>query len=224
MKYITYNDQKLLSESYNSINVKQIMLESSVGTFIKNAPNVNTLAEAYAIIDIYNDLMEEKSLFGGLSNVVKGIGGSIARGAQNVASGAQAAGSAVAQGARTAGQVAGAAGRQIGQNMSQMYQTGSNAADAQKALQQARTAAEQLINLINQAKQISPETFKDAKGRDLAQNITNVPLGKLVEYLGKAGTATQGAAAAARSQGPFGGVGAAMGQAYQGGAPATATP
>lgn len=200
------------------------MLESSVDSFIKNAPNVNTLAEAYAIIDIYNDLVEE-GLFGGLSNVAKGVGGSIARGAQNVASGAQAAGKAVVQGARTAGQMAGAAANTVGSNIAGMYTSGSNAAEAQKALQQAKAAADQLVNLINQAKQISPETFKDARGRELAQNISNIPLGKLVEYLGKTGTATQGAATAARDKGVFGGVGGAMRQAYQGGAaPAPANP
>jgi hypothetical protein len=148
MKYITYNDQELLSESYNSINVKQTILESSVESFIKNAPNVSTLAEAYAILDIYNDLVEE-GLFGGIANVAKGVGGTLARGAQNVASGVAKGAGAVAQGVRTAGQMAGAAGQQIGSNISQMYQTGSNAAEAQKALQQARSAAEQLINLIN---------------------------------------------------------------------------
>jgi hypothetical protein len=223
MKYITNNDQELLFESYSSINVKQLMLESSVESFVKNAPNVNTLAEAYAIIDIYNDLVEE-GLLGGLANVAKGVGGTIARGAQAVASGAQAAGKAVAQGARTAGQMAGAAGQQIGQNVSNMYQSGSKAAEAQKALQQAKAAAEGLINLINQAKQLSPETFKDSRGRDLAQNISNLPLGKLVEYLGKTGTATQGAAASAINQGVFGGVGQAVGSAYQGGTTAPATP
>lgn len=221
MKYISYNDQELLSESYNSINAKQIILESSVDSFVRNAPNVSTLAEAYAIIDIYNDLVEE-GILGGLANVAKGVGGTIARGAQGVAQGAKAAGQAVVQGAKTAGQMVGAAGQQIGQNVSQMYQTGSKAAEAQKALQQARAAAEQLINLINQAKQLSPETFKDARGRELAQNISNLPLGKLVEYLGKTGTATQGAATAAQQQGVFGGVGQAVSNAYQGGAAAPA--
>jgi len=219
MKYITYNDQELLSESYNSINLKQVILESSVESFIKNAPNVNTLAEAYAILDIYNDLVEE-GLFGGLANVAKGVGGTIARGAQNVASGVAKGAGAVAQGVKTAGQVAGAAGQQIGSNISQMYQTGSSAADAQKALQQAKAAADQLVNLINQAKQLSPETFKNSKMKD----INNVSLGQLVKYLANTGSATQGAATAAKNTGVFGGVGGAMGQAYQGGAPATATP
>ena len=134
MKYISYNDQELLSESYNSINLKQVILESSVDSFIKNAPNVSTLAEAYAILDIYNDLVEE-GLFGGLANVAKGVGGTIARGAQNVASGAQAAGKAVVQGAKTAGQMAGAAANTVGSNIAGMYTSGSNAAEAQKALQ-----------------------------------------------------------------------------------------
>lgn len=220
MKYISYNDQELLSESYNSINLKQVILESSVDSFIRNAPNVSTLAEAYAILDIYNDLVEE-GLFGGLANVAKGVGGTIARGAQNVASGVAKGAGAVAQGVKTAGQMAGAAGQQIGSNISQMYQTGSSAAEAQKALQQAKAAADQLVNLINQAKQLSPETFKNSKMKD----INNVSLGQLVKYLANTGTATQGAATAAKNQGAFGGVGGAMSQAYQSGAaPAPATP
>jgi hypothetical protein len=227
MKYITYNDQELLSESYNSINVKQIILESSVGTFIKNAPNVNTLAEAYAILDIYNDLVEE-GLFGGLANVAKGVGGTIARGAQNVASGVASGVSkgagAVAQGVKTAGQVAGAAANTVGGNISSMYTSGSNAADAQKAITEAQKAADQLKQLLDKVKQLSPGTFKDSKGRDLAQNVMNLPLGSILTYITKTGVATQGAATAAKNIGVLGGVGAAMSQAYQGGAPATATP
>lgn len=213
MKYISYNDQELLFESYNSINIKQVILESSASTFIANSNNINTLAEAYAILDIYNDLVEE-GLLGGLANVAKGVGGTLARGAQNVASGVAKGAGAVAQGVRTAGQMAGAAGQQIKSNVSQMYQTGSNAAEAQKALQQARAAAEQIIDLINQAKQLSPETFKNSKMKD----ISNVSLGQLIQYIGNTNVAAQGAATAAKNQGVFGGVGDAVSQAYQGGA------
>jgi hypothetical protein len=218
MKYISYNDQELLSESYNSINVKQIMLESSVDSFIKNAPNVDTLAEAYAILDIYNDLVEE-GLFGGLANVAKGVGGTIARGAQNVASGAQAAGKAVVQGAKTAGQMAGAAANTVGSNIAGMYASGSNAAEAKKIIAQAAEAAQQIIDLVNRAKELDKSVFAGKKQPE------QVALGTLKTYLQQVGTNTDQAATAARDKGVFGGVGGAMRQAYQGGAaPAPANP
>lgn len=192
------------------------MLESSVESFVKNAPNVSTLAEAYAIIDIYNDLVEE-GILGGLANVAKGVGGTIARGAQAVASGAQAAGKAVAQGARTAGQMAGAAANTVGSNIAGMYQSGSNAAEAKKIIAQAAEAAQQIIDLVNKAKELDKSVFAGKKQPE------QVALGTLKNYLQQVGTNTAQAATNASNRGVFGGVGQAVGSAYRGGA-APATP
>jgi hypothetical protein len=103
MKYITNNDQELLFESYNSINAKQIILESSLNNFLYNDQPITTLSEAYAMLDIYNDLVEE-NIFAGLGALAGTAGRGLAAAGQKVAQGAQAVGQKVAQGAQAAGQ------------------------------------------------------------------------------------------------------------------------
>ncbi len=218
MKYITNNDQELLFESYSSINVKQLMLESSVESFVKNAPNVSTLAEAYAILDIYNEF------FGGMANVAKGAVQGIQKGAQAVGQGIQKGAQAAGQALKGAGQAVAAGASQVGSNVAGMYQTGNTAAEANKVMTQAAAAAQQIIDLINQAKELSPETFTGSRNRALAQNPSNLKLIDIINYIEQTKGTTQQAATDARNKGFFGGVGGAAKSAYQGataGAPAT---
>lgn len=203
MSYILHNDQELLAESYKSINMKQVILESSVGNL---RARITTLAEAYAILDIYDDVVEEgifDSIKGGLSNLGRG-------GMQT----GRIAGRALAQGAKTAGRMAGAAGRQVGQNVSQIARTGATARETQLVIKQAQEAATRLTALIDQARQLSPETFQDSRGRSVAANVENLSLKKLLYYLTQAGDKTQRGATSASERGYFAGIGGAMGRAY----------
>jgi len=212
-------DSELIFENYKSINVKQLMLESSFDTFERNAPNVNTLEEAYAILDIY-EMLEEAGFFGAVKNVARGAGNTLKAGATKLKAGAQQVGDVVKSGAQQAGSAlkAGGAGlaagaQQVGSNVADMARTGAAVSQGQQVIKQAATAAQQIIDLVNKAKQISPETFTGSQGRELAQNISNLPLIKIMDYLDELAANTTAAATAASDKGIFGGAGAAAKQA-----------
>ena len=72
-------DTELIFESYKAINVKQLVLESSYETFEKNAPNVETLEEATAILEIYNEAFPALAGLKALGGVAKAGMGSVGR-------------------------------------------------------------------------------------------------------------------------------------------------
>ena len=194
---IMNKDSELIFENYKYINVKQLMLESSFDTFERNAPNVNTLEEAYAILDIY-EMLEEAGFFGAVKNVARGAGTSLKSARSKIAAGTRKVGNMVKSGAQ-----------QAGSNVADMARTGAAVSQGQQVIKQAATAAQQIIDLVNKAKQISPETFTGSQGRELAQNISNLPLEKIMGYLDQLAANTAAAAQAASDKGIFGGDGEA---------------
>lgn len=228
-------DTDLIFENYKAINVKQLMLESTVESFARNTVQIDTLSEAYAILDIYNDMLEEglfsniKNAASGVRNVASGLGSTARAAGGAIRQGAQAVGGAVQRGAQAAGQVAQSAGNAVAQgaqqvhaNVSNMYNTGKNAQQVSQVMSQAAEAAQQIKDLIAQAKQLSPETFQGSRGRALAVNPDNLTLGAIINYMTTAGVNSTVAADAAQQNGVFGGVGGAMKQGFQGqAAPAT---
>jgi methyl-accepting chemotaxis protein len=242
MKYITNNDQELLFESYSSINAKQIILESSLNNFLYNDQPITTLSEAYAMLDIYNDLVEE-NIFAGLGALAGTAGRGLAAAGQKVAQGAQAVGQKVAQGAQAVGrgvaqgaQAAGqkvaqgaqAVGRgvsEVGSNISNIYGTASSAADAAKVVTTANQAANQLKEVLSAAVAQNPEIFKGGalgSGGDPG----NQRLNDVINHLAKVQQSLSQQSTQAQQRGFFGGVGTAMrgqqsGGATPAGAPAT---
>lgn len=223
------NDSELIFENYKavkSINAKQLMLESTFKNFERYSSNVRSLEEAYAILDIY-EMLEEAGFLQGLKNVGRGAINTAKAAGSNIAAGAQQLSNAAKAGATGA-----AAGiKQVGSNIADMQRTGAAVGQGQQVIKQAATAAQQIIDLVNQAKQISPETFAGSQGRELAQNISNLKLSQIMGYLDKLSADTNTAAQAASDKGIFGGAGRAAKQAassqyqqsQQAAQPATAT-
>jgi methyl-accepting chemotaxis protein len=196
-------DTDLIFENYKAINVKQLMLESTVESFARNTVQIDTLSEAYAILDIYNDMLEEglfsniknaysgaKNVAQGVGNTVRAVGGAVQRGAKAVASGV----------------------RHVAGNVSNMYDKGKKASQVNQVMSQAAEAAQQIKDLIAQAKQLSPETFQGSS----AVNPDDLTLGAIINYMTTAGVNSAVAADAAQQNGVFGGVGGAMKQGFQG--------
>ena len=147
-------DTELIYESYKSINVKQLVLESSYETFEKNAPNVETLEEAKAILEIYNEAIPA---IAGL----KALGGAAHRGMSAVGQAAKAKMAGMAQGAaqkasevvRSAAGGVSAAAKQGVQNVKNIAGTAADEARAKNLIADAQKAAQEIIDLVNQAKQ-----------------------------------------------------------------------
>jgi hypothetical protein len=230
------NDIELIAENYKKINVKSLMLESSFGSFEEFGPKIQTLEEAEAILDIYDTIEEAFPSLAGLKNLGRGAmqsaqqaGTAISNKAQQagtaISNKAQQAGTAIANKAQQAGSSVAAGAQQVGSNVQNLYQTGKTSGESQKVIKQAQAAAQQIIDLVNKAKELSPETFQGSQGRELAQNITNLKLSQVMGYLDKLSADTTAAAQTASEKGVFGGVGTAAKQAAnQSAQPAAAQP
>ena len=205
-------DSELIFENYKSISVKQLMLESTFENFERYAPNVSTLEEAYAILDIY-EMLEEAGFIQGLKNVGRGISNTAKAAGSNIAAGTQQVAQQVGNVAKAGAAGATAGIKQVGSNIADMQRTGAAVGQGQQVIKQAAAAAQQIIDLVNQAKQISPETFEGSQGRPLAQNISNLKLSQIMGYLDKLSANTNTAAQAASDKGIFGGAGEAAKQA-----------
>ena len=209
------NDIELIAENYKKINVKSLMLESSFSSFEEFGPKIQTLEEAEAILDIYDTIEEAFPSLAGLKNLGRGAMQSAQQAGTAIANKAQQAGTAIANKAQQAGSSVAAGAQQVGSNVQNLYQTGKTSAESQKVIKQAQAAAQQIIDLVNKAKELSPETFQGSQGRELAQNITNLKLSQVMGYLDKLSADTTAAAQTASKEGLFGGVGTSAKQAAQ---------
>ena len=219
------NDIELIAENYKKINVKSLMLESSFGSFEEFGPKIQTLEEAEAILDIYDTIEEAFPSLAGLKNLGRGAMQSAQQAGTAISNKAQQAGTAIANKAQQAGSSVAAGAQQVGSNVQNLYQTGKTSGESQKVIKQAQAAAQQIIDLVNKAKELSPETFQGSQGRELAQNITNLKLSQVMGYLDKLSADTTAAAQTASEKGVFGGVGTAAKQAAnQSAQPAAAQP
>jgi phage-related protein len=156
------------------------------------------------------DVVEE--LMSGLGNVFKGARDGIKRGAQAVGGAIQGAGQAVAGAARGAGRAVKAGTQQVGQNVKNMYQTG----EAEKAAQQRVEQIKQYITGLEQL--LAQHAASGASGRGLdPAKIKTYTLGQLLKVINQKAYTTGKAAAGARDNGFFGGVGGAATSAYKNG-------
>lgn len=209
------NDIELIAENYKRINVKSLMLESSFSSFEEFGPKIQTLEEAEAILDIYDTIEEAFPSMAGLKNLGRGAMQSAQQAGTAIANKAQQAGTAIANQAQAVGRGVAAGAQQVGSNVQNLYQTGKTSAEAQKVIQQAQTAAQQIIDLVNKAKELSPETFQGSRGRPLAQNISNLSLSQIMGHLDNLSQDTAAAATGAAETGILGGVGSAFKGAQQ---------
>ena len=208
-------DTELIFESYKAINVKQLVLESSYETFEKNAPNVETLEEATAILEIYNEAFPALAGLKALGGVAKAGMGSVGKAAKaKIADTAQAAAQKVGDVAKSTASGVSAAAKQGVQNVKDIAGTAANEAKAKNLIADAQKAAQEIINLVNQAKQLSPETFVDARGRAKGETIENLRLGQIMTHLDNLSKNVGAAKQAAAGKGFTSG----LGQAFQQGA------
>jgi len=199
------NDKELIYESYKSLNLKQVMLESAADTFIRNSQNINTIEEANAILEIHRELVSE-GILGGL----KSMGQRAVAGASKA--GANIAGAA-GQAARTAGAVGSAVAGQIGDNAKNIYQSGSDDQSAQQVIIKANAAAQELANLINSAIEKYPDVFS---GGSLGSggDVMSQRLGDIINRLVDVQSQTKANMETSQNKGYFGGVGDAAKAAY----------
>ena len=153
-----------------------------------------------------------EGFFGNIKSGLGNIGKGIAQGAGNAFQGAkQAVGDKVGQavqGAKQVGSGLAAGAKQIGSNASEMYKTGVADKQSQDAIEKARSATQNLIDLITQAQQSG--ILGKVNG-----NISDMTLSEIIDTLSAVKDSTGDFAKAAVNKGFTGGVGQAFRQGFQ---------
>ena len=208
--YQRHKDTLLLEDAYNASRLTQYL------------PNM-TLEQVKLVIENASpaelEVLEE--LFGGLGNLARGAKEGVQKAGRAAKEKVQAAGQAIGQAARGAGAAAKggveavkAGAQQVGSNVKGMYNTGEDAAGAEKR-------KSQLINHVAQLEELLAshiESSRDADGRirsTLKPPIDGITIGTLKRALAATAGTKAKAATQAREGGFFGGAGAAGQKAYE---------
>lgn len=212
MSKFTKLDTMLISEAYSA----QLLLESApymtIAEIQSRLPHM-TIAEAQIIEELFGKLGQK------IGQVGAGIGNLAGAAGRGLKSAGQAVGNAIGNAGQTARQVgsgiASAAG-QVGKNVKNMYQTGEVSKQSADAIENARTATQELIDLVTQAQQNGL-----VKAQKAVSDMT------IAEIMDELETAKQSAGTfqdAANKTGFTGGAGAAFKKGFQGGGQQGAAP
>lgn len=211
MSKFTKLDTMLISEAYSA----QLLMESAPYMTIAEIQNrlpYMTIAEAQVIEELFGKMGRA------IGQVASGVGSVAGAAGRGLKSAGQAVGKAIGNAGQTARQVgsgiASAAG-QVGTNVKNMYQTGAASKEADQAVAQAQQSIQDLVDLINAAKQ------KYGPGSQFNKYFSEDPmkmsLQTISNQLNMASQTAQGASDAAQQNGFTGGVGSAFKKGFQGG-------
>jgi len=212
MSTYTKRDNVLLQEAY----ILQLLKEQAPHMSLKQVQSrMRYMTESELV---YIDTVNQRILnefWGGLKNLGKAAGnagGAMVQGAKNAATSARqgianAAGNA-ANAVGSAGKGALAAGKQIVDNTKDIINTGNVEAESGKAIEQAQTSMQQLIDLVTKAQQ---NGLIKAQGAVTDMTLANI-IDELTTAQQSAGTFKQ----AANAKGFTGGAGQAAAGAYAG--------
>lgn len=205
MSRFTKLDSMLISEAYSA----QLLSESApymTIAEIQSKLSTMTIAEAQIIEEMFGKMGKRLGQIGaGLGNLTGAAGRGLKSAGQAVGSTAGKVGSGIAS----------AAG-QVGTNVKNMYQTGVDSKQSEDAIENARTATQELIDLVTQAQQ---------NGLIKAQKaVSDMSLAEIMDELVTAKQSAGTFQAAANKTGYTGGVGAAFKKGFQGGGQQGAAP
>jgi hypothetical protein len=204
MSKFTKLDTMLISEAYSA----QLLLESApymtIAEIQSKLPYM-TIAEAQIIEEMFGKLGQK------IGQVASGIGSVAGAAGRGLKSAGQAVGKAIGNAGQTARQVgsgiASAAG-QVGSNVKNMYQAGVDSKQSEDAIENARTATQELIDLVTQAQQ---------SGLIKAQKaVSDMTMAEIMQELVTAKESAGTFQAAADKTGFTGGAGAAFKKGFQG--------
>lgn len=181
MSRFNQKDMTLLSEAYTLRLLKESAPSMTLMNIESRIPYMSkSEAEYIAVVcERITDYMLEEGMFGNALRGLKNIGGAAKNAGQAVAGRAA---NAVGNAASAAGQAAQGVGRGIAagagaikDNVKDMYNTGKVAGEADDAIKQAQSSAQQLIDLVTQAQQ---------KGLIQAQgSVVDMTLADLIDEL-----------------------------------------
>lgn len=208
MSAYSRKDQQLLQESIDLQLLKESFPKMNLSQVEKRLPYMSISESAY--VEQFSERVIEE-LFGGLANLAKSAGGGLSQGIKNVAqAGAQGAKN-LAQGglnkAKQVGSGAVAGAKQVGKNVSDIYSSAEDEAQAGKAIKQANAAAMQLVELVKAAQQKGLVSFSG--------DPMQLPLEDVINELILAQQGAQSISKSAQKQGVFGSAGKAFQKGFR---------
>lgn len=198
-------DNELLMEAYQLTLLKESFPMMTPSQALNNLDLMTESEHEYVCKVAENIMLHE--FFGGL----KSLGGGLKNAAK---AGGQAVGNAVGGKVQQAGNFAQnvgkgalAAGKQVVDNTKDMYNTGDVEAKTGKSIERARTATQQLIDLVTQAQR---DGLIKAQGQ-----ISDMTLSDIIDLLDTAKQSSSKFASQSKERGFTGGAGQAFRQGFQ---------